>query len=191
MKKLKLIIKEKGRYVNIPGMAAFRTPATVDITKIKLSILLQCLHTCGVDDYQIISVSKTGEVLKTFTKNEIELPEKKIEDPQIDRRLERLENLLLTLVSKKSSQKSNNSEQITNRLSRIERMLKSGSNVVKNSFDSNTPIVEELDDHYIPTVDVSEMKISGKTTEVVSKKSKEDIDSAVDLLYSLTKNGGK
>jgi len=195
MKKLKLVIKEKGRYVTLPGMQAFRTPAKVDVTKIKISILIQALHSCGVNDYELLSVSNTGETIKTWTKDDITMPNKKQTESNTNEHsdiLDKLDGMLLALLSKKESQKDKNSEQITNRLSRIERLLKSGSQFIPHiDTDSNIPIVEEMEDQYIPTIDVSDMQIKGNTTEIVEKTSKEDIDAAVDLLSSLTKNGGK
>lgn len=188
MKKLKLIIRERGRYVEIPGIPPFRSPAKVDVSKIKITILIQSLHSCGVTDYELISTNKHGETIR-YNKDDFELPEKKQDNSKIENRLERLEDLLLTLLTKNKSQKTNNSEQITNRLSRIERMLKSGSRVSSNDID-DSPIVEEMEDRYIPNIDIENMKSSGKSVNVVSKTSKKDIDDAVDLLSSLT-NGGK
>lgn len=188
MKKLKLIIREKGRYVEIPGIPPFRSPAKVDVSKVKISILIQSLHSCGVTDYELVSTNKQGETI-TYNKNDFELPEKKPDNSKIENRLERLEDLLLTLLSKNKGQKTNNSEQITNRLSRIERMLKSGK-VVSSTDYINQPVVEEMEDQFIPTIDIENMKSSGKAVNVVSKTSKKDIDDAVDLLSSLT-NGGK
>ena len=184
MKKLKLIIKEKGRYIEIPGISAFRTPAKVDVTKIKLSILIQSLHSGGVNNYELISSDEKGDII--YTEEDFKLPEK---DNKIDDRLGRLEDLLLKLISNGRGQKVTSSEQITNRLNRIERMLRSGTNVVHTSNEG--PDIEELDNQYIPNIDISEMQISGKITEIVDKKDEKEIDDAVNLLSNLTRNGGK
>ena len=189
MNKIKLTIRERGRFVEIPGLAAFRTPATIDVTKIKLSILIQSLHSCGVNNYELVSEDRKGN--KTYTQDDFNLPEKKKEDTKIGNRLDRMEDLLLKLISNGSGQKVASSEQITNRLNSIERMLRKGQKIIYKGSSDGSPVVEELDDQYIPEIDISEMQISGKTTEVVEKTLKEDIDDAVDLLSSLTKNGGK
>jgi len=190
MNKLKLIIKEKGRYIEIPGISSFRTPAEVDVTKVKLSILIQSLHSCGVTNYEIVSTDKKGK--RIYTEEDFKEPKKDLKTDEVNNRLDRLEDLLIKLVSKGTSQKSNNSEQITNRLNRIERMIRTGQKVVYRETPADgTPLVEELEDQFIPDINVSEMSISGKTTEVVEKKSSKEIDDAVDLLSSLTKNGGK
>ena len=186
MKRIKLTIRERGRYVEIPGLAAFRTPAKVDVTRVKLSLLIQALHACGVNNYELVS-----EGGQQFTKDDFKEAKTDKEDPQISNRLDRLEGLLLKLVSNGTGQKVASSEQITNRLSRIERMLKTGQKVVYREKVGDTPIVEELDDQFIPEIDISDMQISGKTTEVLDKKDKKHVEDAVDLLSSLTKNGGK
>jgi len=191
MKRLKLVIKEKGMYVTLPGMPPFRTPAKVDVSKIKISILIQTLHSCGVNDYELYSVSDTGETIKKLSNDDI-TPNKKQKTTDYSDKLDRLEGMMLALLSKKESHNSKNSEQITNRLSRIERMLKLGSRVEPNNINNNKhPIIEEMEDQFIPTIDVSEMQIKGKSSATLEKASKEDIDNAVDLLSSLTKNGGK
>lgn len=188
MNRIKLTIREKGRYVEIPGVAAFRTPATMDVTKIKLSILIQALHSCGVSNYELVSENEKGSVVYLGKDPITKLPEKKKVDTQMDNRLERMEDLLLKLISDKTSQKGTNSEQITNRLNRIERMLKQGNKIVYKEL-GDKPIVEELDDQYIPEIDISDMQISGNITKTLEKTSKEDIDSAADILSNLTKRG--
>ena len=107
-------------------------------------------------------------------------------DDKLNERLDKLETLLSILVSDKSVEKGNSSEQINKRLSRIERMLVKGG--VRES-SRKEPLIEELDDddRYIPSIDVSDMKISGKTTEVLDKKDDKEIDDAVDLLSNLRK----
>ena len=191
MKKIKLIIREKGRYVEIPGLAAFRSPATLNVTKVKLSVLIQALHSCGINNYELVSEDEKGSTVYVGKDPITKLPEKKQKDPELSNRLDRMEDLLLKLISGGTGQKVASSEQITDRLSRIERMLKKGSKVIYKEGNKDTPIVEELDDQFIPEIDISDMQISGKTTEVLDKKDKKHVEDAVDLLSSLTKNGGK
>lgn len=189
MKRLKLIINEKGMFVEIPGVSKFRTPAEVDVTKVKLNILVQSLHSCGITDYQIVSFD--NKETKTYTKSDFDIPKKIKAELEIDDRLDRVEELLLTLLSKNQTQKVNSSEQITNRLNRIEKMIRYGSNFTYTEKNDGRTRVEELEEQYIPEIDVSDMKLSGKSIEVIQKSSKEDIDDAVDLLSGLIKNGGR
>ena len=176
---------------SIPGLSAFRTPAKVDVTKINLSILIQALHSFGINNYEFISEDEKGKTVYVGKDPITKLPEKKQKEPELGNRLDRMEDLLLKLVSNGTGQKVTSSEQITNRLSRIERMLKKGSKIIYKSGSKDTPIVEELDDQFIPEIDISDMQISGKTTDVLDKKDKKHVEDAVDLLSSLTKNGGK
>jgi len=187
MKNIKLTIREKGRYVEIPGIAAFRTPAKVDVTKVKLSLLIQSLHSCGVNNYELVSSDSKGKTI--YTEEDFKLPEKKEKDSKIDNRLDRMETLLLKLLSKGTGKKVNSSEQITNRLNRIEHLLKKGSQVIRVTGDA--PVIEELDDQYIPEIDVSDMTISGRTIDVIDKTDEQGISDAVDLLSDLTRDGGK
>jgi len=191
MNRIKLIIKEKGMYIDIPGLSPFRTPAEVDVTKVKLSLLIQSLHSCGIVNYEIISTDKKGQ--RIYTEEDFQIPEKKQKDTELNDRLDRVENLLLKLVSGGPSQKTNNSEQITNRLNRIEMMIRKGQKIIYHKDEINdSPRIEELDnDQFIPDINVIDMEISGNTTEVVAKKSDKEIDDAVDLLTNLTNNGGK
>ena len=190
MKKIKLIIREKGRYVEIPGLAAFRSPATLNVTKVKLSVLIQALHSCGINNYELISEDEKGNK-RTLGKDPITVLPEKQKDPEIGNRLDRMEDLLLKLISNGTGQKVASSEQITNRLANIERVLKKGSKVVYTEQSKGNPVVEELEDQYIPSIDISEMQISGNTSDVVEKTLKKDVDDAADMLSSLTKNGGK
>jgi len=191
MNQLKLVIRERGRYIDIPGMTSFRTPAEVDVTKVRLSLLIQSLHRCGVINYELISSDKKGK--EVYTQEDFKLPEKKKKDNELNDRLDRLENLLHEFISSKISQTGDSSEQITNRLNRIESMIRKGQKINFKEINlDESPKIEELDnDQYIPDINISEMKISGKTTEVVEKKSSKLIDDSVDLLSSLTKSGGK
>lgn len=185
MKKVKLIIREKGRYVELPGVPPFRSPAKVDVTKIKLSLLVQALHSCGVSNYELISSDHKEE---TNLEEDFKFPEKNENNNRLSKKLDGVTDLLVKLISKGSGKKVNNSEQITNRLNRIESMLKQG---VKNIHVSNEdPVLEEPNDQYIPEIDVSEMQIKGKTSDVVDQRNEKEIDAAVDLLSSLTRHGG-
>ena len=98
MKKIKLTIRERGRFVEIPGLAAFRTPAKVDVTKINLSMLIQALHSCGINNYELISEDEKGKTVYVGKDPITKLPEKKQKEPELDNRLDRMEDLLISHV---------------------------------------------------------------------------------------------
>ncbi len=62
-------------YINIPGLSSFRTPAEVDVTRVKLSLLIQSLHSCGVVNYELVSTDKKGQ--RIYTGEDFQIPEKK------------------------------------------------------------------------------------------------------------------
>jgi len=188
VKTIKLVIREKGRYVELPGVPSFRSPGKVNVTKIKLPMLVQALHSCGVNNYELVSTDEKGEK-RSYTKDEINFIEENKKDGEIGNKLDRMEELLIQLTSKRVGRKTNYSEQITNRLNRIESMLKQRVKVIRVSNED--PVSEELDDQYIPEIDISEMQIRGKTSNVVDQTNKKELDETVDLLSNLTKHGGR
>ena len=52
---VKLLIKTKGMFINIPGLIPFRTPAEVDITKVNINLVISELKKNGIERYRIIS----------------------------------------------------------------------------------------------------------------------------------------
>jgi hypothetical protein len=52
---VKLLIKTKGMFINIPGLIPFRTPAEVDITKVNINLVVSELKKNGIEKYKIIS----------------------------------------------------------------------------------------------------------------------------------------
>ena len=136
-----------------------------------------------MNNYELVTMDETGEE-KVYTKEEINFLEEKKKEGEIGDRLDRMEDLLLKIISTKGGRKTESSEQITNRLNRIESMLNNGRRFVYTS-DDDSPVVEELEDKFIPEIDLGEMQISGKTTEVVEKTLEDDIEGAVDMLSRL------
>lgn len=52
---VKLLIKTKGMFINIPGLIPFRTPVEVDITKVNINLVISELKKNGIERYRIIS----------------------------------------------------------------------------------------------------------------------------------------
>jgi len=190
MKKIILRISERGRFVNIPGMPSFRTPAEIDISRIPVQTVIQSLHLCGVEKYNIVSddiVQKTTD-LKTHIP---EIPRRNKRDnndeliEKFDKKFSRIESMLQKLAFEKYSRKDLSQEQINEHLRRIEKYLKNGGTVRVSK--EVTPKIDELDETFIPEIDTNDLKLSGMTTEVLEKKSEKDIDDAADLLSSLSK----
>ena len=187
-----LKINEKGHLIELPGVAHFRSPAKVNISNIKLPLIITTLNNLGVRDYEIIS--REGDKEKIYTKKDFEKPKKKKKEDltKINERFNKIEKLLYALA-KKDSKKHIPEEQITNKLKVLEelsqRILEKESIreiVYTSSKDTGkTPIIEELDeDTFIPTIDISDLKLKGgSSSEKIGEI--EGAEEAADLLSRL------
>ena len=168
---IKLRVKEKGHMVHIPGAAPFRTPAKIDITNMKLSLVVTILNNNGISDFEITSTEDKERIV--YTKKDFELT-KQLEEPkqdlsEINDRFNKIEKMLYAL-SKKDSKKNIPEEQITNKLNALEELSKrilekeSVREIVYTSTKDRdgSPIVEELDeDTFVPEIDISDMELKG------------------------------
>jgi hypothetical protein len=186
-----LIIKEKGQMVHLPGIAAFRTPAKIDISSIKLSLIVTVLNNSGISDYEIISNDSEQKIV--YKKKDFELTGKLKEPKQdlskIDHRFNKIEQMIYAL-SKKNSKNNEPEEQITNKLNALEelsrRILEKENvrEIVYTSTHDKPPIIEELDgDTFVPEVDISDMKLKGTSSKTVGKI--EGVEEAADMLSRL------
>jgi hypothetical protein len=176
-----LKVKERGYYLDIPGITPFRTPADVDISKVRIQLIISYLKNCGITKYEIIS-KNDKEVL--YSNKDFELPKKEKKD-EIDVRLTRIENAI-------GSRKNLQEEQITNKLNALEELSKkilereSVREIVYTSSQDvdGKPFVEELDeDPFIPDIDLSDLKLKGSSSETI--KSTDDAEEAADMLSRL------
>lgn len=191
--KLILKIKEKGLYVTIPGLPASRTPAELDITKFDLSLILSYLRSNGIKDFQIISKSDSGERILKHT----DLVKKKEDKPKtepdkkLEKRLDHLEEMISTLLTKN---KEDSGDKIKNKLDFLEVLIKnikvSEQIVETKSSKKKEPEIEELED-FIPEIDVKGLSMKGDFHENVIEQDKENVDNSVDLLSKLLNGGGK
>lgn len=189
---IKLNVKERGHVVTIPGITPFRTPAKVDITKLRMPLVIATLNNLGINNYEI--VASQGEERKVFTKKDFETkPKRKEQDlSKINERFNKLENMMYALLSKKQSNNFSSEEQITNKLRELEQLSKKilekeavKEIVYTSSEERKGPIIEELDDEkYIPDIDLTELELKGGTS---SKKigDVEGAEEAADMLSRL------
>jgi len=189
---IKLIIKEKGQTISLPGKAPFRTPAEVDISNMSLQLLMSTLKTYNINSYQIISevggkrVAYTNKDLEKKTTKQIKkIATVKQEDDMGDR-FEKLEDLI-----RQSIQASNSNldlEQINNKIDRLSDQL----NNIKTSKQfvvKNKEVIDDSDidepDTFIPQIDTGSMKITSKDHKTVKREN--NVDDTADLLSQLTK----
>ena len=188
-----LKVKQKGHLLTIPGVAPFRTPATVEITSVKLNMVIASLHNSGISDYEIIAKEDQKEVV--YTKKDFELPVKKEQEQSdqdlVGERLDKIEKMLMELA-KKERRKSTNKEQTINKLDQLEELSRkilekeSVREIVYTSSKESGegPIVEDLDDElFVPDIDIADMKLKGSSSEVIGTL--DDVDEAADALSQL------
>ena len=197
---LTLRIKSKGQMVQLPGSAPFRTPATIDVSKMKIRNLIGYLRQAAIEDYEIVATSDKG-VREVYKKSDFDLPQKKDQDSEskykkeIDKRFNKLEKLIQRLVDNQDSKNTSNKEQtIDDKLNRIEKLLeqKVVREVVytKNITDGKVPDIEELEEErFIPSIEIDDMKLSSSSIKTIEKGKKDDVDDAADSLSKLL--GGK
>jgi hypothetical protein len=192
-----LKIKKPGYVISIPGLPSFRTPAKVDISKVDIRVVHMYLVTSGIDDYEIVAETEKGgkEVYKQGDFDEPK-PKKKDDSGGIDKRLENLEMMMAKILEKEQGNNSEGSEQITNKLSSLEKLISTFSNDTKKKEkvgrfipDKNKePVIEELDS-FIPEIDISDMKIKSKIKTM--KKDSSSVNDSADILSNLVGNGNK
>jgi hypothetical protein len=199
---LTLRIKSKGQLIQLPGSAPFRTPATIDVSKMKIRNLIGYLRQAAIEDYEIVATSDKG-VREVYKKSDFDLPQKKDQDSDsaykkaINKRFNKLEKLIKRLVDNQDSKNTSNKEQtIDDKLNRIEKLLeeKVVREVIytKDVSSSKVPDVEELDEEierFIPEVQIDDMKLSSSSTKTIEKRKKDDVDDAADSLSKIL--GGK
>lgn len=191
-----LNVKEKGYMIHIPGVAPFRTPAKIDVSHVKIQMVISSLYSAGVTDYEIVAKEDKKEVI--YTQDDFELPKKGSgPDPgldKIDERFNKIEGILKQLIKKSQSEKPPSQEQITNKLNALEKLSKQilEKEIVKeivytSSKDgSKTPVIEELDDElFIPSIDIDDMELKGSVSEKIGEL--DDVEEAADILSRLKK----
>lgn len=196
---LTLRIKSRGQVVQMPGSAPFRTPATIDVSNMRIRNLIGYLRSAGVEDYEIVATSDKG-VVEVYKKTDFELPKKKETNPAkayqkaINNRFNRLENLIGRLFEKSASKDNSKKEQnIDEKLNRIEKLLEEASvkEVVYTKFvDEKADADEELEAAFIPEVDVSDMRMSSSGAKVLEQDS-DNLEDTANLLSGLTKKEAK
>jgi len=180
-----LRIKKKGFYIQIPGLPPFRTPADVNISHVSIPLVVSVLKAQGIDKFEIISDTPGKE--KVLTQKDF-MPEKKGVKEDYKTRFNKLESLMNKLLQKQVSNIPLNKEQITNRLSSIEEILKKKEpkviHVVKEKNDKvkKEPKVEELYDTFIPKINLDGLEMKGESSQKTIKQDKSDIDDSADLL---------
>ena len=184
---LKLKIKEKGLMVEIPGLPPTRTPADINISNVDLNLVIAHLRKNGISNYKIVSVIGDGIEQTIAVPQVVQKKESKKSSFEVDQRFQKLEDMMIELLKRNVESKSNLSqEQITNKLDKLEKLIERQKYAVVPSTDFDEPKIEELDERFIPDIDVEGMSLKGDTGKVDVERD-ESADEAADLLSSIRK----
>jgi hypothetical protein len=196
MNTLILKIKEKGFYINIPGVPPTRSPTDLDITKINLNLVLSFLRSSGIEDFTIISKTESEERIirsKDILFDKKEKGKIVVDNKEVEKRLDRLENMISKLISTKSD--SISKDQIKNKLDFLEVLIKN-INIPEQNIQYETkgkePEIEEFET-FIPEINVSGLLMKGDYSKEIIQ-SNNDIDETANLLSKLLnreKSGGE
>ncbi len=187
-----LKITEKGHYIEIPGMSPFRSPVEANISHVSINLVVSRLKAQGIKKFEIVSDTKGKETV--MTQNDFKTDNRSLEkrkEDNYEKRFNKLELLIAKLVNKKVGDTTPVQEQITNKLSSIEELLKkkATTKVVhvtekksKKKDKRNEPIVEEMEDIFIPDINIDGLHMRGNGTQEIIEQDKADIDDSADLL---------
>lgn len=183
-----LKVKDKGHYLEIPGLPAFRTPVKANITHVSIGMVVTALKAQGIEKFEIVSDIPGKEQFLTQDDFKDKIEKKpKDKESKLGDKITKLENIIAKLITKKMSKSDLNEEQITKRLDSIEGLILSRS--IQTPYhevhqEGDGPLVEELDT-FIPEVDIGGMKMSGTSVEEKVREETDDTDETADLLSSI------
>ena len=202
---MRLIIKERGHVLNIPGFSTLRTPCKINVDTMDLKILVSHLRQIGVSNYTIEEnhdlnddfkkrpiLTKVARVIKAI-KDEPDIIIKRVDD--IGTKIE------LDKMSKKIDQLQSMLEQVLslnkgNLNVKSDRVLKSYVDDTKKQLSMPIPknvyknqVVEELDDmDFIPEITFDDMDFSKGSNESEIVEIDDNLSDEIEGLRDL---GGK
>ncbi len=180
-----LKIKKKGLFIEIPGMSPFRTPADVNISHVSIPLVASVLKAQGIERFEIISDTQGKE--KVLTQKDFEVDKKAPTQDNYEGRFNILESLMKKLLKKQTSNIPSNKEQITNRLNSIEKLLlEKETKAIYITEEKIKKKDEELQDTFIPEIDLEGLKMKGKVSQKTIKQDKSAIDNNADLLSNMS-----
>jgi hypothetical protein len=193
MKKI-LIIRERGHLIEIPGMAPFRTPAKVDISKGDIIMIIGYLKVCDITDFEIIASNKglkeryTAKDFNTEDVKKSVKKKKKKPDKVLENRIDRLEKIMNTASEKSKDDSSKKVEQTTNQMEQFQkRVLDAIQNINIKNINPKS-VMDELEDEmepFIPEIDIKGMTLKGGGEHKTIKEDKSGRDDAADALSKL------
>ena len=141
---VKLSIKEHGLFLSLPGLAPFRTPADLDLTKCDLNLILSELNRLGIKKFKIISEEIEKKPIIPV-KEKVRIEKNKIEESNVNQRLEKIELMLKSFIDSKDEIKYSKPSKKTN--NKIEKQVEFIPSITPLDLDSedNNIIVKQDD----------------------------------------------
>ncbi len=186
MKRKKLIIKDHGLYLTIPGLIPFRTPAKVDITKVGETIVLAELRKNGITNFKIVETEDIISTQKLKNKQEEKIVKNNDSLEDLKNSINNIELLLRELLNRNSNVKDPSTEKIEALLNDF--LLSNNKKVEKDKLIVKKSKVDEYVDDFIPEINIDKIKIKGSTAAEKVIKSEEDILKSVESLKTIKRS---
>jgi hypothetical protein len=197
-----LRIREKGHYLELPGMNPVRTPVEIDITRLSLPIVAAKLLSMGISDWEIVSETGTGD--KKIYKKDDFLPKTEKKDTSfteflkfIDKRFKRFENAIKEIERRVQEKDKTDKEQnsVKHSLERLETLIKGikPTQITIDEFKTAQESKKKFEDDtetFIPEITTDSLRMSGEASLDKHKRS-EDTESLADALSQMTKRRKK
>jgi len=178
-----LRIREKGHYIELPGMPPVRSPVEIDITRLSLPLVAATLKTKGIENYEIVSEHESGRKIYTSKDFNEDASLNKFKE-KVNKKIETLEKTIETL--QKREQNSVPAEQILNRLDELKFLM--DSRQVNDKIYDRKSKEKDIELGFIPPIELESTNIKGKdiTISTVSEEN-DDIEDVAELLAKLNK----
>lgn len=170
----KLIIKDKGFLINLPGITPFRTPATLLIRESEIKRIEIGLRKMGIQNFEIKpkNIEQTKKKTKSVVKKIVEkitgttVIKETVDISQINKRFDNIESLLKGMINKPGE---------------VHIVHEPGEVHKKDDFNTTHD--------FIPTVDTSDVKVGGSTEySRVEDEKEEDLEKKSKSLSKLTRD---
>ena len=189
---MKLVIKQHGLFINIPSIPPFRTPAEVDISKVPINMVIGEMRKNGIGKYTI--KTKDVELLKSNISKLVNKSELQRIQVSYEKNGVTIKNNLFTndeileLVKTQSGTMKNIEDLLTKFLDTNQtKIIERETRIVEK--DSENIKGKEKDDkvEFIPTIDLSKMKVRGTSAGINLKVDSKYTDTASKLIDIIKK----
>lgn len=167
---MRLIIKERGHVLNIPGFSTIRTPCKINVDTMDLRILVSHLKQIGVSNYSIEENYDVGEIKKRPILTKVARVVKAIKDDGPDIVIKRIDDVGTKIELDKMSKKIDQLQKMLEAALSLPKGYKNDNKkqpsipIPKNTYKNQ--VVEELEDEdFIPEISFNDMDFSRGSNE--------------------------